>query len=50
MIMSIKHKHYLFTEEYNLGTPGTGFLIKPTFVRPGENPKGPYSESSNNLE
>ena len=49
MIMNITHKHYLFTEKYNLGAPGTGFLITPTFIKPGENSKGPSSDSSKNL-
>ena len=32
MSMNRTHDHYLYNEKYNLGEPGTGFLITPTFV------------------
>ena len=40
---------FISLKRYNLGVPGTGFIIKPTFIRPGGATKGPTSELSNNL-
>ena len=34
---------------YNLGAPGTDFIISSFFVQPGGTSKDPFSDSSNNL-
>ena len=34
---------------HNVGSPYTGFLIIPTFVRPVVTSRGPYSDPLNNL-
>ena len=39
----------IYCKTYNLGAPGTDFIITPTFVQPGGTSKGPFSHSSNNL-
>ena len=45
-----KKQALLFSRKiYNLGAPGHGFLITPTFLQPRGTSKEPYLESSNIL-